>query len=279
MQYRAFAIAAAVTAIAGCSKSDQKQAAAAPVSHDLAVTAADFSFQAPDTIVAGMTNVTLQNKGPSLHHVQFVRLDSSKTVADLMAAMKNPGPPPAWAMFVPGPNAPDPGSSSNEIITLAAGNYAIICLVDIPGGVPHFAKGMVHALVVKPAPANDVAQAQGPADVSLQLADYSFTLSKPLAAGSQIIEVTSRGPQVHEVEIVRFAPGKTLDDLGKWMAKPDGPPPANALGGTSAQMPGTTARFTLNLTPGTYAILCLLPDAKDGKPHMEHGMVRKFTIN
>jgi uncharacterized cupredoxin-like copper-binding protein len=41
---------------------------------------------------------------------------------------------------------------------------------------------------------------------------------------------------------------------------------------------GRTGTFTTTLTPGRYAIVCFVPDAKDGKPHEMHGMVREFTV-
>jgi hypothetical protein len=99
----------------------------------------------------------------------------------------------------------------------------------------------------------------------MTLSDYSFTLTKPLAAGKQMIAVVQNGPQPDEVEIFRFAPGKTMDDLGKWM---EGPPPAAAIGGVSAGVPGIRSYFTVDLTPGDYALLCFVPDARDGKPHI-----------
>ena len=269
-------VTASVLIAAACGPA-AKQAEPRRTPYDLTITGSDFSFVAPDTVPAGVTNITFVNKGPSLHHVQLVRLDSGKTLADLEGALKNPGPFPAWAILTPGPNAPDPGTSSNETVDLTAGSYAILCLVDVPGGMPHFAKGMVHALTVKTMEAQSVVQDS--ADVRITLADYSFKTSAPLTAGKHVIEVSSNGPQPHEVEIVRFAPGKTLDDLAKWLVKAEGPPPANALGGTSAMMPGIKARFAVDLTPGNYAMLCFIPDAKDGKRHVEHGMVQKFTIN
>jgi uncharacterized cupredoxin-like copper-binding protein len=43
--------------------------------------------------------------------------------------------------------------------------------------------------------------------------------------------------------------------------------------------PGGSASFTVDLTPGNYAFICFLPDAKDGKPHALHGMTKQFTIS
>jgi hypothetical protein len=269
-------IVAAVT-LAACAV-EKTPPAAPPAPRQVAIHATDFAFHGPDTITAGMTTFTMENAGAVLHHVQIIRIDSGKTYADLMAAMAKPGAPPAWAVMMPGPNASDPTAKSNATIDLAAGNYAMVCFVDMPGGVPHVAKGMSKPLTVVPAAAGAVAAAAPTADVTIDLSDYAFTLSKPLTVGAHTIAVTSKGPQPHEVEIIKFQPGKTMEDLGKWMQKPEGPPPASAIGGTSAQMAGFTAYFTVELTAGDYALVCFLPDAKDGKMHLEHGMIQTFKL-
>ena len=36
--------------------------------------------------------------------------------------------------------------------------------------------------------------------------------------------------------------------------------------------------LTASFTPGDYTLLCFVPDAKDGKPHIAHGMVKNFTV-
>jgi len=113
------------------------------------VSGMDFSFDAPDVIPAGLTEFRFMNKGPSLHHMQILKLEGGKTVDDLRAALANPGPPPAWVRAVGGPNAPAPGVESNATLMMEPGNYALICFVDIDGP-PHFMKGMVRALRVAP---------------------------------------------------------------------------------------------------------------------------------
>jgi hypothetical protein len=37
-------------------------------------------------------------------------------------------------------------------------------------------------------------------------------------------------------------------------------------------------QFTVELTPGNYALLCFLSDSKDGKPHLMHGMAKPVTV-
>ena len=44
-------------------------------------------------------------------------------------------------------------------------------------------------------------------------------------------------------------------------------------------MPGQHAFITVTLTPGRYGLLCFFPDAKDGKAHYTHGMVKEFRVS
>jgi hypothetical protein len=257
-----------------------------PATHVAVVHAKDFAFDAPDSVSAGWTTFHLVNEGPNIHHIQFVRLDSGKTAQDvgpaIDALMSGKAPPPAWLTFIAGPNAPNPGTESDATINLAPGNYALICLVDVPGRVPHYSKGMVHALTVTAASATPAAEPT--ADVTVALSDYKFTTTGPLtAAGAHTFKVTNSGPQPHEVELIRFAPGKTMKDFGAFMeasyaGTANGPPPGDALGGVSGGLPTQTSYFTANLTPGKYAMICFIPDMKDHKAHLEHGMIKEFEV-
>lgn len=277
---------AALVALGACAKESQKSAGDSGTVKQAAVaapavasfTAKDFAFTGPDTLSAGETTFHLTNAGPSLHHLQLVRLDSGKTLGDLAAAMKKPGPMPAWAVMVGGPNAPDPGAESNATVDLTPGNYIVACFVDQPGGIPHIMKGMVKPLTVV---ASSAGTAPAPtADVSVTMKDYGYTFSTPLTAGHHVISVSNSGAQPHEFEVAKLDSGKTVQDLLGWIAKPNGPPPGHALGGVDGLAAGAPpVSFSIDLTPGNYAVICFLPDAKDGKPHFTHGMIHTFTIN
>jgi hypothetical protein len=248
-----------------------------PATHTATIYAKDFTFDAPDSITAGVTTFHLVNDGPNLHHVQLVRLDSGKTAADLEAALKKPGPFPAWAVLVGGPNAPSPGASFDATLDVKEGNYMLVCLVDIPEHTPHFAKGMVRPMKV-------VAASGTPAtlptpDVTIALTDYAFDVKGNLTAGKHTIKIENMGPQPHEMELIKYNDGKTMKDLDAWMNDPKGPPPATAIGGVSATAIGTPSFVNVDLTPGKYVMICFIPDAKDGKPHVAHGMMKEFTVN
>jgi hypothetical protein len=245
------------------------------------VTTRDFNFEAPAEIAAGPTTFRLVNAGQALHHVQLARLDEGKTLQDVFAALQAGGRPPAWIHWVGGPNAPDPGAEANATLVLEPGNYVLLCFVDVPDHVPHVMKGMARPLRVTAPAATPVANASGglpAADVVMTLNDYSFTLSRPLTRGRHTIRVENAAQQPHEIELIRLAPGKTLDDLKAWMGNMQGPPPASAIGGIAGIERGVANTFDVDLAPGEYVLICFLPDAKDGKPHFMHGMVQTIRV-
>lgn len=241
------------------------------------VTATDYSFAAPDTIPAGITEIRLLNRGTEMHHVMLIRLDGGKTMADLFGAMKSDGPLPTWAREVGGPNTPGPGGEANAILRLVAGRYAMICVIPSSDGKPHVMKGMAKEIVVPPATSN-TANADVRVNATMTLVDYGFQFSQPLAAGRQTIRVKNRAEQAHEVVILKLQPGKKPSDVLAWMEKMEGPPPGAPIGGTTPMARGEENIITVDLTPGEYGLICFVPDAKDGKPHIAHGMLSQFTI-
>ncbi len=269
---------AALAACSGQEKAASTPQAAAPAT--FIIHAKDFSYEAPDSVAAGYVAFTLVNDGPGFHHATIFRLDSGKTMTDLTAALKNPGPPPAWAVPVGGPNAPDPGGTTNATLNLTPGNYAILCMVNVPGGVPHFMKGMTHAFTAVASGGSAEGAGSAPtADIDVAMADYGFKFSKPLTAGHHVFEVTNNGPQMHEIEIIKLDSGKTANDFATWIMNPQGPPPAHAVGGVAPEAPGRTGYFSADFTAGNYVAMCFLPDAKDGKPHFMHGMELALKVD
>jgi hypothetical protein len=242
----------------------------------LRVTTSDYAFEAPDQIPPGVTTVRLANTGPSLHHVQLIKLNDGKTANDFMEAAKTEGPPPPWAVLIGGPNAAVPGDSSTGIVSLEAGNYVMVCFIPGTDLLPHLAHGMVRPLTVTGTP---VVNEEPVASDTVRLVDYSFALSHPLSAGRSVIRVENGGQQAHELVVVKLAPGKTVEDFVRWTDTMAGMPPGEPRGGVTSLMPGAHEYFVADLTPGEYGLFCFFPDMKDGKMHVVHGMVSSFTVS
>lgn len=276
-------MAAAALALSGCTAGESKQqdhgelpaSPAAP--NEITIRTRDYAFyEMFDTITAGATTIHLANDGPDFHHVWLVRLEEGKTIPDLMEALKTShGALPAWAVDVGGPNTPVPGEVASATLDLEVGNYAVICVIPARDGVPHIMKGMLRALTVVPSPQ----PAQLPkADVVLTLEDYTFDFDRPIKAGRQTIRVENAAPQSHEAVLVQLAPGKSVHDFLAWIAKPNGVPPGKPIGGVTGFAQGEVNLITYDFTPGKYGLICFVPDAKDGKAHLEHGMIKEFTV-
>ena len=244
------------------------------------VTTTEYSFTAPDSIPAGLTTFHLVNSGKELHHIQLIKFDAGKTAEDFAKALKSmkpDGPLPSWAHEVGGVNAPRPGGGeASATLPIDAGSYVMVCFIPDANGVPHIAKGMMRPLTVTPA--SGPAATPPTADDTLTLADYTFTLSAPLTAGTHTLRIVNTGQQPHEVELVRLAPGKSAAEMAKWVFQQYGPPPGEPLGGVPALPVGGYAFITQDFPPGNYALLCFVPDVKDGKPHAAHGMVKQITV-
>jgi hypothetical protein len=218
------------------------------------------------------------NRGAELHHLWLIRVDAGKTMADVHAALKAGGPPPAWVHDVGGPNASVPGVESTAVVDLAPGRYVLSCWIPSPDGAPHAMKGMTRELIVTPAAGKGARAVAARPATTMTLRDYDFVMSKPLVAGTQLVRIRNEAPQSHEALVIRLAPGKTAMDFAAWAEKPNGAPPAVPVGGVTGIARGGWNDVTLALEPGEYALICFVPDAKDGRPHFLHGMAKQFTV-
>lgn len=253
------------------------QGAKAAQINEVVFTAQDNSFSGPDTVSAGWTQLRLANEGPDFYHIQLVKLEEDKTVDELVTALQADPVRPNWAKLYGGPNPPVPGQSSQAIVNLEPGQYALIDTVPDKEGTPHVHYGMAKALTVTPAES----EAPEPvADVTMDMFDFNYSLSKPLVAGKQMIRVNNKGEQPHEVFLAKLAPGKSVEDLLASLA-PDAPADAidwQAMGGISVIEAGAHAYFSVDLEPGRYALVCFAPDHGSGAPHFMMGMMQEIVV-
>ena len=244
---------------------------------EITITAHDYSFDAPAEIASGLVRVKLEAHGQEPHHVQFARLNDGVTFAQFTAALQQ-GANEAFPLitFPGGVALIDPGGSASAILDLAPGNYVLLCFVPSADGVPHLAKGMIRPVTVVESMADRSApEVQG----TVRLIDFSFVLPTEIKAGKQIWEVINEGPQIHEINLMRLADGKTMADVADWLAQPEGVPPFRNVGGFNGLDANQIGYMELELTAGTYVAICHIPDPASGKSHQALGMVMPFTVN
>jgi hypothetical protein len=250
--------------------------AVTPAIQTVRIVAREYQYEVPARVPAGLVRLELINAGKELHHAQLLRLEQGRTVADLAALDLEAGPP-SWVVPVGGPNAVEPGDSARAIETLVPGNYALICFIPDADGKPHVMKGMAAGFQAGPAQSQSAARPK--VDATIRLADYGFAPSAALRAGARTINVVNDAHQPHELVLVRLNEGKSAADLVAWSAAHmAGPAPGHFVGGIVGLAPGGSSVMETTLEPGNYALICYLPDAKDGMPHFAHGMVAPLAV-
>jgi len=261
--------------LASCDRTPPPPAAQTQA-NALRIVASDFSFMSPDTVTAGLTNIVMVNQGKEPHQAAIFRVDSAKTPAEIQAGLMS-STIPGWITVTGGPNGADPGDSTNTTALMAPGNYMMVCFMQGADGKPHLEKGMTKTFVVKPA---GTAMAMPAGDITVTAKDYAFDVSPAITAGTHTIRLVNAGPQLHEITLVKMAPGKTMKDAQTWMAAGmKGMPPFTSFGGIAGLSVGQVANFTATFTKGDYVMLCFVPDSKDGKPHLAHGMVLPIKVS
>jgi hypothetical protein len=119
-----------------------------------------------------------------------------------------------------------------------------------------------------------------PADASeiqATIKEYDIRLDPRTISGSSVMLTGKNvGKEAHEMLVVRMAPGTKTDDL---LRQPGpGLPKGITFAGQVTIPPGETGQLVLvDLQPGYYAVVCLLP-TKDGTPHLALGERNRFEV-
>ncbi len=181
--------------------------------------------------------------------------------------------------FVGGPNNVDPGGSVTATVHLEPGTYGVACFIPAAGdGKPHAEHGMVGQVNVVETAAS-VEEAPSVDGGSISLSEFTF-LPDASFTGTGTVAIKNVGTQVHELIIVKEAPGATLDQVRGFFLQPGGPPPFTVAGGIVGLGPHETMYQKMALTPGRYVLLCFFPDPTKGDlPHALEGMVKEITVS
>src|SRR5712691_10862087 len=163
-----------------------KPAASALTSKVYSFEAQDYSFNGPATIEGGLVTLQLRNTGKEPHHLQLLKFNTGVTMDQLTAAI----------------------ATGDET--------AIFKLVSFPGGVgvvdpngnAHLAKGMVKPLTVTAPTASAAPSVQAGQTVTMK--DFAYDGPTSLSPGRTVIRIDNTGPQVHEMNVLKLAPGKQV---------------------------------------------------------------------
>ncbi|MEJ2541914.1 MAG: hypothetical protein P8188_18425 [Gemmatimonadota bacterium] len=121
--------------------------------------------------------------------------------------------------------------------------------------------------------------ATAPPMVTVVATDFHLEAPRSVAAGRTAVRLVNRGSELHHLQLVRLDAPHTTAELLADLTN-GGPPPvwAHDAGGPNAVAPGGGEFVAVvDLQPGTYALLCLIP-SPDGVLHVMKGMSTEWTV-
>jgi hypothetical protein len=240
-----------------------------------------------DEIPSGWTTFRLINASPNIHFLVLELLPGTRTVEDSvrevipvfqqamdlinkgqaedgMARLANL---PEWfgdVRFMGGPGLVSPGQSSEATVYLEPGNYVMECYIKTAEGTFHSTMGMIRGLTVTQERSEAVSP--GNVDIEMTLTNDGFGLSADVGPGRQTIAVhfAETNPPLlgNDVHLVRLDEDTDIRRVATWMdwsqpgglvSDPGSTVPFQFMGGTHEMPNGSTAYFTVDLTPGQYA--------------------------
>jgi uncharacterized cupredoxin-like copper-binding protein len=261
----------------------------------LAAAQATYVFEedqltGPETVsVTGYYEIMLDNRSDDRYNFSVLRLGEGKTADDyrsaletLITAFQSGGDTAAGfaalreAASQIGSVSAEAGASGTAGLLLEPGGYL---LSGQCGQCPP--NQQIVAFTVENGPRAEAPEAEVRAD----MVDFHFGgVPTELTAGPKLWEIANTGEQGHVFILFKLAEGKALDDLTTWLATPEsrnGPPPADLGEDVPAGAyldPGGRYYETIDLAPGTYAVICPVPDPASGQPHYDLGMIQALTV-
>jgi hypothetical protein len=272
-------LAVLLSACAGDTRNAQQAPTPVPIFlPQLNITAHDFSFDMPDTVLPGLLSVKLSNSGFLPHQAMLARLKDGITYDQLLVAFKK-GLATGLPMIIPegGPNTIMAHQSQEVILNLPEGRYIALSFVTDQDGISDLRRGMFKLFsVTGPADTSHLNNIQPSGQITLE--DFSFKLPSKLSTGEQLLKVTNQGQQAHEMSLLKLQTGKTMQDARSYLEVPINQAPFEQAGGTTALAPGQSTWLKLDLNASTYLAVCLMPDAQSGKLDITMGMISQFIV-
>jgi hypothetical protein len=255
------------------------QATAPPQPAKVTVTATasgkQVNFNVPAQLKPGATQLELVNNTKEPAEIQIVQLDGGHTLAEFYPVIETQEsvPIPTWLHAFGGVGETSPGQTRSVVVDLKAGKYAWFSgtAPEQEGAQPQYKRGAEGSFEVT----GDASGAQLPATAAQVTAkelgptNYRFEATG-FEAGTNQITFTNGGAQLHHLVMAKMTQGATLDKVVEFLATEKGPPPIDFDSSevTAVVDRGGKQVETVELKPGSYALLCFLTDRAGGPPHV-----------
>ena len=129
------------------------------------------------------------------------------------------------------------------------------------------------------------AGAAGSNTLTVKAGEYTYQLKGSPKAGWTEIQFVNAGVEYHMMAVVKLKKGVTVAQLKKAATSNDqsafgkiADGDGNVYGTPELLAPGQHTTVLTELAAGHYGVMCFLPAASDGKPHVAHGMLKVFDV-
>jgi len=275
---------------------------------EIQITVTDEGWDAPPELPAGRFLVTASYEGErDFGTVAFLRLPSGWSIDDLNDQLaeseaaesdqssdgtdvndsENAQPDLEWLyqLTLAGGVSPVSGGTAQGIVDLFPGDWAIWADHFTPAAIPLSVTGQMPAEL--PEPEASVTITESGSDEF-----FEFTVEGSLSSGQQLIKVVNASNQPHFVEFLQLSTSATSEQVSAHFQQLVGGTPVNEVDVppgleiwlsplyASTQSPGSTQWMIATLAPGSYAMICWLPDPNHGnQPHALSGMIEVFEVS
>jgi hypothetical protein len=265
---------------------------------ELRVTSDGATSDLPTELEAGRYHVLLENTGDLDLDLEFYQLPEGVTVDDLAATFDelSEAEGPDFALpdyffdmvFNGGPTSVA-GGTGEVILDLAPGEWVVnLFTYDEENDED---SNTFETLTVT----GEMLDVDDPANaVDIEMAEMYFNVPDTISSGPQIWHVFNSGLQIHHVVLSTVPEGTTSDQVLELASSFMGPPASPEAGATPVEPAlsfedvedvfdtllfsnGVSNWYEVDLEPGTYAMICFIPDPS-GVPHVMLGMIEVFTI-
>jgi hypothetical protein len=115
--------------------------------------------------------------------------------------------------------------------------------------------------------------------ITIKTHDYSFEAPAQIEAGLVSITMENEGQEPHHVQLVRLNDNVTMEQFQAALQQsPEAAMPlVSFAGGPGVVPPGQSQQVDMELNPGHYFLVCLVPSA-DGIPHVVKGMLAPLEV-
>lgn len=303
------------TALVGCKeKKDEKEAldkqptvfVSPEKKGEIHVLTRSMEFITSDTLMSGWNTFVYENKSTEVHFLLLDLYPAGKTVENTKAEVLPPfdegmklimegdlenavtafGKLPEWfqeVKFKGGTGLISPRHTAKSTVYLDPGRYIMECYVKMFNGEWHTSHGMLKEILV----VDETTELEEPlptATLDISSTD-GIVLRDSLMGGKQIIRANFLDQSVyehflgHDVNLVRYENGASLDSLIQWMNWMDprglrspAPEGFTFLGGMNNLSAGEKGYFEVDVTPGNYVFISEVPEA-DKKHLMKTFMI------